>query len=136
MSSRETAERYFDTQGKGDIEGALACFNPDAEFVGPMGSLPFPDGVRAYLQGFQSSFPGSYFEVNNAIEAGDQAVIEGFGVGKHTGTLHLPDGKAIPATNRGVRASFVTIFRVENDHIVSHRGYWDMAGFMAKLGLG
>ena len=136
MPSREVAERYFSEQSGGNIAGALACFSPDAEFVMPAGRLPFPDGVRAYLEGFQESFPGNSFEITNVVEAGDQLAIEGFWIGKHTGPMRLPDGRTIPATNKGVRAPFVTLFRVTNGKIASHRGYWDMAGFMAQLGLG
>jgi len=133
MSTKEVAERYFNEQTKGNIASALACFTANAEFVGPMGQLPFPDGVRAYLQGFQASFPGNRFEITNVIEAGEQVAIEGFWIGKHTGPLQLPDGTTIPATNKEVRAPFVTLLRVQNDKITSHRGYWDMAEFMSAL---
>jgi hypothetical protein len=37
-----------------------------------MGPLPLPDGVRAYLQGFDLSFPGAQVAVTNAIEGDDQ----------------------------------------------------------------
>jgi len=60
---------------------------------------------------------------------------------------HRPDVHAIArthsracavfaVTNRPVRAPFVTIFRVSEGRIVSHRSYWDLAGFLAQLGLG
>jgi ketosteroid isomerase-like protein len=32
-----------------------------------------------------------------------------------------------------VRAPFATIFRVRDGKIVAHRGYWDLAGFVAQL---
>ena len=135
MPNRDVAERYFAEQSKGNIPGALACFGPEVEFTAPAGRVPFPDGVRAYLEGFQGSFPGNSFEVANVLEAGDQVAIEGFWVGKQSGTMQLPDGRTIPATNKEVRAPFVTVFRVTNGKIASHRAYWDMAGFMAQLGL-
>ena len=134
MSNRSVAESYFQAVTRRDVEGALATFAPGAEFVEPSGGVPFPDGVRAMLTGYDTAFPGSRFEVKLAVEAGADVAIEGIWSGKHAGPMQLPDGRSIPATNRDVRAPFVTVFRVRGGKIVSHRAYWDMAGFMAQLG--
>jgi steroid delta-isomerase-like uncharacterized protein len=135
MSNKGIIGRYFEAATQ-DADAALACFAPGAEFSGPMGALPFPDGVRAYLGGFKASFPDARFEITRMAEEGDDIAVEGFWVGTHTGPMHLPDGNAIPATNKKVRAPFATVCTVKNGKITSHRGYWDMAGFMAQLGLG
>src|SRR5437016_14439281 len=82
MPSREVAEQYFQRAIRGQYCRALACFSPDAEFVMPAGRLPFPDGVRAYLEGFQESFPGNSFEIANVLEAGDEVAIEGSWIGR------------------------------------------------------
>jgi steroid delta-isomerase-like uncharacterized protein len=133
MSNRTVAEEYFRAVERGEVDAALACFTPGAEFVGPMGTLPFPEGVRAYLSGYTEPFPDARFEVTNAIEQDDQVMLEGWWGGTHKGPLSLPDGTSIPATNRAVRAPFVTVFRVSNGRIASHRGYWDMASFIGQL---
>ena len=133
MSNRTIAEQYFHAITRGDVGAAVACFGPGAEFVGPMGPIPVPEGLRAFLHGWQDSFPGARFEVTNAVETGDHVAIEGVWVGKHTGAMQLPDGRKIPATHREVRAPFATVFRVRDGKIVAHRGYWDLAGFMAQL---
>ena len=133
MSNRAIAERYFQAVTRGDIAAALACFAPGAEFVSPAGPAPVPDGVRAMLQGYEESFPRSVFEVLVAIESGDLVAIEGIWIGRHAGVLQLPDGRKIPPTQREVRAPFVTIFRIRDGKIAAHRGYWDLAGFMAQL---
>lgn len=133
MSITAIAERYFDAVTAGDVAGALGLFGPNAEFLAPMGALPVPDGVQAYLGGFDASFPGGRFEIGNVIEADDQVAVEGVWVGTQTGPMSLPDGTTLPATNRTVRAPFVTLFRIADGRIASHRGYWDMAGFMAQL---
>jgi steroid delta-isomerase-like uncharacterized protein len=133
MSNRTIAEGYFQAITRGDIGGALACFAPGAQFAGPMGPVPVPDGLRVFLQGFEDSFPGARFEVLNAIEAADQVAMEGIWIGKHSGAMALPDGRKIPATGREVRAPFVTVFRVRDGKIASHHGYWDLAGFMAQI---
>jgi ketosteroid isomerase-like protein len=133
MSNRAIAEGYFQAISRGDVEGAIQCLAPNAEFIAPVGPLPVPDGVRAYLAGFEESFPGARVEINNSIEAGDQVALEAVWTGRHKGVLQLPDGRSIPPTNREVRAPFVGIFRVRDGKIVAHRGYWDLGSFMAQL---
>ena len=133
--AKELGERYFRFIEQGNVQGALDCFAPGAEFTNPLGSLPVPDGVRAMLEGYVTAFPGNRFEVKNAVEAEDQLVLEGDWVGTHTGPLPLPTGDVVPATGRAVRAPFATVFRVREGRLVSHRGYWDLAGFLAQLGL-
>ena len=134
--TRDIAERYFRCIEKGDIAAALACLAPGAEFTNPLGAMPVPEGVRMMLQGYVVGFPDNRFEVKNVVESGDQVALEGDWVGTHTGPLPLPDGSSVPATGKALRSPFVTIFRVREGRIVSHRGYWDLAGFLAQLGLG
>ena len=135
MSSKAIVLDYFQSSTR-DVEKALACFAPGAEFHTPLGPLPFPDGVRAYLGGYGQSFPDSGFDITRVIQDGDELCAEGFWFGTHTGAMQTPDGGAIPPTNRHVRAPFVTCFTVKGGKITSHRGYWDMAGFFRQLGLG
>jgi steroid delta-isomerase-like uncharacterized protein len=134
--TKEVAERYFRNIEKGDVAGAVALVAPGAEFLNPLGAVPVPDGVREMLQGYVTGFPDNRFEVKNALEVGDQVALEGDWVGTHTGPMPLPGGQSLPATNRKVRAPFVTIFRISEGRIASHRSYWDLAGFLAQLGLG
>lgn len=133
MAASDVARDYFERQTRGDVEGALALFAPDARFSGPMGQLPFPDGVRAYLAGFQESFAGNGFRLSNVFESGDEVAVEGVWFGTQSGPLQLPDGNAIPATGKTVEAPFATLFTVLDGRIVEHRGYWDMAGFITQL---
>ncbi len=133
MSNKTITEKYFQGITNRDLDAAIACFAPGAEFTSPMGPVPFPHGVRAMLKGYDDSFPGATFEVNNVIEVGDQLAVEGVWIGKHSGPMALPDGRKLAATNRQVRAPFVTIFKVRGGKIASHRGYWDLAGFMAQI---
>jgi steroid delta-isomerase-like uncharacterized protein len=134
--TRDVAERYFRCIEKADLPGAIACLAPGAEFTNPLGTMPVPEGVRTMLEGYVSGFPDNRFEVKNALEIDDQVALEGDWVGTHKGPLPLPNGQAVPATGRSVRAPFVTMFRVREGRIVSHRSYWDLAGFLAQLGLG
>jgi steroid delta-isomerase-like uncharacterized protein len=134
MNNQAIAEQYFQAVTSRNVDAALACFAPDAQFRTPLGPAPFPDGIRGMLHGYDSAFPGSRFEVENAVESGDQVVLEGTWIGRHTGPMQLPDGRTLPATGREVRAPFATVFRLRNGKLVAHRAYWDLASFMAQLG--
>lgn len=133
MSNRAVAEKYFQAISRGDVEAAVACFAPGAEFISPMGPLPVPEGVLAYLRGFEAAFPRASVELTNVIEGGDQVAVQGLWIGKHTGPLQLPDGRAIPATQRQVKAQFTAFFRVRDGAVASHQAYWDLPGFIAQL---
>jgi len=134
MSHKSIAMKYFDNATK-NPEVALACFAGGAEFLSPMGALPVPEGVRGFLDGYKKSFPDSGFEITRIVEQGDQIAVEGFWVGTHTGPMQMPDGTTVPPTNRKVRAPFATFLTIVEGKIKSHRGYWDLAGFMMQLGL-
>ena len=134
MSNKSIAMKYFENATK-NPEAALACFAAGADFLSPMGALPVPDGVRAFLCGYHESFPDSGFDITRMVEDGDQIVAEGFWFGTHTGPMQLPDGKTIPPTLRKVWAPFATLLTIRDGKILSHRGYWDLAGFMMQLGL-
>jgi steroid delta-isomerase-like uncharacterized protein len=133
MSTRAIAESYFQALNRSDVETAIALFAPGATFVSPMGPLPLPDGVRAYLGAFEQSFPRAQVQVTHAIEAGEDVALEATWTGTHLGPLQLPDGRTLPATNRVVSSPFVGIFRVSGGKIVAHRAYWDLGAFMAQL---
>ena len=135
-STRQTAERYFRAIEKGNVEAAVELVAPGAEFTNPLGAVPVPDGVRAMLTGYVAAFPDHRFEVKHALESGEDVALEGDYVGTHTGPLALPDGQSVAPTGRTVRAPFVTVFRVRDGRILSHRSYWDLAGFLGQLGLG
>jgi steroid delta-isomerase-like uncharacterized protein len=133
MSNRPIVERYLEAISSGDVAAAVACFGPGAEFVGPLGPVPVPEGLRAYLQGFEDAFPRAKMTANNTIEQGDQIAIEGLWTGKHTAPLKTPDGRTIPATNREVRGPFMASFKIRDGKIAVHHIYWDLAAFMAQL---
>jgi steroid delta-isomerase-like uncharacterized protein len=134
MSNKSIALKYFETASK-DPDAALTLFASKAEFLFPMGAIPMLEGVRAYLRGYQKSFPDSGFDITRVVEQGDEVAVEGFWFGTHTGPMQTPDGKTILATNRKVRAPFATFLTIRDGKITSHRGYWDMAGFMMQLGI-
>lgn len=135
MKEQTIPEQYFSALSAGNVAAAVALLAPNAEFSTPVGTLPVPDGARAMLEGYVRAFPGNRFEVARTIGSGEEIAVEGVWAGKHTGPMSMPDGSTVPATGRALRVPYATIFRVEGGLITRHRAYWDMASFLAQLGL-
>jgi steroid delta-isomerase-like uncharacterized protein len=131
--ARDVAVRYFDALSAGDVAAAVALVADDGDFRSPMARIQGKDEIRAFLRGFDSAFPGARFEITHVVESGTSVAVEGTYRGTHTGPLMTPQGGSVPATGRDVSAPFVTMFEVKDGAIISHRPYWDLAGFMSQL---
>jgi len=129
----EVATRYFEALSGGDVEAAVKLVADAGDFRSPMGRMEGRDQIRAFLDGFDTAFPGARFDIEHVFESGSSVAVEGVYRGVHGGPLMMPDGATLPATGRSVSAPFVTVFEVTNGSITSHRPYWDLAGFMAQL---
>lgn len=129
----EVATQYFQALSGGDVEAAVKLVADDGDFRSPMGRMDGKEQIRAFLGGFDTAFPGAQFDIDQVIESGSSVAVEGVYRGVHGGPLMTPVGAALPATGRSVSAPFVTVFEVANGSIISHRPYWDLAGFMAQL---
>ena len=124
MSARSVAEAYFTALNEGDVRGAGARLSAHVEFMTPTGALCGREQATALLEGYAAAFPDATFEVTRALESGASVALEGFYRGSHAGALRPRERPEIPPTGRRVEVPFVT-----------HRAYWDGAGFMAQLGL-
>lgn len=135
-SAREVVDRSLEAWRAGDADAFAACYSEDATLTGPGGmELRGRDGARQFMQGWCEAFPDNEITINNRYEAGSVLVEEGFFGGTHTGTLHSPDGQAIPATGRSLRAPYVDVFEVRGDEVVAERLYFDQVELLTQLGL-
>jgi len=89
----EMARRGYDAFSRGDIDGAVADFAPDFEYI-PGGVLPGfggvargPEGFRRLIETFWREFDDFELQVHELIDAGDQvfASITLRGRGKQSG---------------------------------------------------
>jgi steroid delta-isomerase-like uncharacterized protein len=119
---------------RGDIEGSIECFAPDATFTNPVAGLRGRGEIRTLWEAFSSAFPGIVHEPKNIVEAGDAVAIEFVITATQTGTLVTPTGE-IPATGKSVRLNQGVFARVAGGQIAEFHGYWDVASFMQQLGL-
>jgi len=129
----EVVTRYFEALSTGDVDGAVALVAEDADWRTPMGPVPDLDGVRTFLAGFDAAFPEASYRIDTLLESTASVAAEGIYAGTHKGSLPLPDGSSLEATGREVSTPFVTMFRVVDGRIVSHRPYWDVTAFLRQL---
>jgi hypothetical protein len=69
------------------------------------------------------------------IEAGSSAAVEGVYLGTHTGAAPDAGRQRDPGHGPSRQRAVRVMFDVEGAQIASHHAYWDVAGFMAQLGL-
>jgi ketosteroid isomerase-like protein len=90
----EMARRGYEAFNRGDIDGAVADFAPDFEYVVAAGGLPGfgevargREGFRRFVETFWREFDKPNLEVHELIDAGDQVVVSTTmrGRGKHSG---------------------------------------------------
>jgi steroid delta-isomerase-like uncharacterized protein len=129
----DVVTQYFESLSSGDVDAAVALVADDSDFRTPMGSLVGRDAIRGYLGSFDVAFPEASYRIDTMVESTATVAAEGIYVATHSGPLPLPDGSRLEPTGRTVTTPFVTMFRVVDGEIVSHRPYWDVAGFLAQL---
>ena len=85
---------------------------------------------RHVLAGFRSAFPDSALQVEEEIAEGEKVAMRWSFSGTHKGTL-----MAIPATDKKVTWTGITIYRIVGGKGVEEQGEEDFAGFFRQVGL-
>jgi uncharacterized protein len=77
----EIMRRAHEAFNRGDVDGVVADFAPDFEYVasgvipGVGGVYQGPDGYRRFMEGFWDEFDDACLEAHEFIEAGDQVLV-------------------------------------------------------------
>lgn len=129
----EVVTHYFEALSSGEVDEAVSLVADGSDFRTPMGPLPDRDAILGYLHSFDDAFPEASYRIDTLVESTATVAAEGIYVATHNGPLPLPDGSRLEPTGRTVSSPFVTMFRVVDGAIVSHRPYWDVSGFLAQL---
>jgi steroid delta-isomerase-like uncharacterized protein len=93
----------------------------NADCVGPEGFYAFYDRLTAAFSEFQVT-------VHDTIAEDDRACIRWSCTCKHTG-----DGLGIPATQKTVHVTGISIMRIANGRLVEGWQNWDMLGMLEQL---
>ena len=87
-----TIQQFARHLNEGDLDAALALYEPDATFLPDPGSeVTGLDAIRAALEGFFALRPTLAGDIQRVVEAGCAQVLHGVGERTHTGQ-HEPIG--------------------------------------------
>jgi steroid delta-isomerase-like uncharacterized protein len=137
-SLQNVAKQWIDSFNKKDLERLMALYAGNCRNAQP--HLPQPLKGRAATEkgfgAFFQAFPDGKMKVSKLVVKGDMAAMEWSFTGTHGGPMAGPGG-TIPATNKKVVVKGAEFTRHNaKGQIVEERGYFDVAGFMAQLGVG
>ncbi len=90
--------------------------------------------IREWYGGFLNAFPDLEGKRERAFAQGEWVCVEYMVSGTHKGPLPGPEGE-IPPTNRQVRVTNCSVYRVQGGKITEVHEYFDQLAFMAQLGL-
>ncbi|MGH2692928.1 MAG: ester cyclase [Actinomycetota bacterium] len=131
--ARDVTEGWFKDVPTGDVKRWL---HPDVVFETPVTpAMRDHTDIIGFVASYKDGFPDSGFTLDNVWEVGDTAITEGHYTGTNTGPMQTPDGQQMPATGKTVNLPFVSIIQAKDGKMISHRVYWDQAGFAAQLGM-
>ena len=135
--AREVMDRLTEAlTTKADVKLIGELYAEDAVAVTPDGGeIHGRDNIVDYWQQMTEAITDARYEQVYAYEIGDTAIDEGFFRGKNTGSLQLPSGESLPATQKEVRIRGVDFATVRDGRIVSYRLYFDQMEFLDQLGL-
>ena len=98
QTPQEVNSQLIDAINRGDVEGALALYEPEAAFVTDEGTVVGHDAIRPVMEAFISTKPQLTMEPKEVVQTGDIAVTRG--TWKLVGTD--PDGKPLEMGGRSV----------------------------------
>jgi steroid delta-isomerase-like uncharacterized protein len=132
----EMIELYFAACNDRNMTAIRNMLTDDIEWTAPGGvSLKGPDQCVAFISVWPEAFSDCRWELKRHIIGEEIGAFEATLTGTHDGTLHTPGGD-IPPTGRQVTLPFAGIFNLVDGQIARKRIYFDVAGFLADLGVG
>lgn len=130
--ARRVAKRFYDSFGSGDFEAAGECFADTCVTVTPMGELDKAQH-EAFGRALKNGLPNLRMEIVRAVEADDQAFVNGRFRGTHTADLVSPEG-TLAATGNALDLAFADYVKVQDGRIVVHEIIWDQMAMLGQLG--
>lgn len=128
QSTLEEARKHFNA---GDLDAYITTlYAPDAiaHFL-PPGLPPGHQGLRLFYGAFQAAFPDMQLAFEDVVSEGEKTAIRFRLEMTHTGEFN-----GIPATNKHVAITGITIFRFADGKTVERWSETDMFSLMQQLG--
>jgi predicted ester cyclase len=115
----------------GDESAIDELYAPTAVAHGlPAALAPGPEGFKPFYRAFRAAFPNIRVEITHAVSEGELAVVRCRVTGANTGPL-----MAVPATNRSVDFTGMTMARVVDGRIVEGWNEFNFLEMYQQLGV-
>jgi hypothetical protein len=117
-----------------DLDALACCFSQRAVLVAPDGVGQDREEVASYYGQFMEAFPDSMCTPQAVTVSGDTLVAEYTISGSHKGPFLAPGGDVVEPTMSLITVRACSVSLVEEDHIVSHRIFYDQLELAAQIG--
>jgi len=91
--------------------------------------------ARGFFEKASAVFPDARITTTRAFGRDEWVCWQGRWEGTQKGTLKLPGGRTIPATNRRFDIPLAIVASFDKERITSLQDYWDLAGMLTQLGI-
>jgi predicted ester cyclase len=129
--NKELVRRYFEEiDRRGEVSVVDEFVSPDfVDHGASPGCTPDHAGLKQAFEMFRTGSSGTH-RIDDIIAEGDKVVVRVTGEGVHSGELF-----GIPATNRPIKVTGITILRIEDGKIAERWVEVDMLGALQQLGV-
>ncbi len=130
----EATERAINAR---DLDAFANFHSEDVTLYAPNSPEPLRgrDSIKHWYGGFVNGFPDMNVKADRLIAQGEWVCGVYTVSGTHTGPLPGPEGEEIPPTNKPVKMSTATVYRIQGGRVTEVHEYFDQLGILAQLGL-
>lgn len=134
--SADAARALVQSYNRAEWDRFEALFAPDAIYdeVGTGRRARGGPEIVEMFKGWKRAMPDSEGAVNDAVDAGNTAVLEVTWTGRFTGPLTTPEGELAPTGKRQTSRSCIVV-RFEANVAKECRQYFDSMSLMRQLGV-
>ncbi|HUR74724.1 MAG TPA: ester cyclase [Sporichthya sp.] len=124
-------EQALECLNKGDLDGYMALYSDDAQFVGyPADVQPNVAGVRAFYAELLSGIPDLDVEAIDIFAAGARVVVRYSITGNHQGDL-----MGVPRTGHAIAVEGLTILYFADGKVAHRVNRADDVALLTQLGI-
>jgi len=127
----DIAREYMETWNRRDWDHYRSMMHADYYYMGGDGvKSQGADAGIGVAQMFATAFPDGVIDIQRVIDAGDKAIVEFIGRGKHDGDL-----MGVAPTGRQVSIPVCDVLEIRDGKIAGEHEYIDIMTIMTQLGV-
>jgi steroid delta-isomerase-like uncharacterized protein len=130
QENKNIARRFIQIWGQGDLDIIDELIAPNFCWQYPVSpeAIRGKEKFRQVMEGFRSAFPDSEIHIDDEIAEGDKVVIRWTFSGTHKGSI-----LGIPGTDKKVKWTGITVYRIADGKVLDESGEEDLLGFFRQV---